>query len=113
MGHFCRQSTLPFAGLDFYHLEKFPEGNTLGREGDGREGRMSKAFCILRGKASRSTTGKGGTDRVRAGDCSFFMWSLRFLFVFCICFVFVWLHQEACGILVPRPGTETEPSDWQ
>lgn len=30
--------------------------------GDGREGRMSKAFCILRGTASRSTTGKGGTD---------------------------------------------------
>lgn len=30
--------------------------------GDGREGRMSKAFGTLRGTASRSTTGKGGTD---------------------------------------------------
>lgn len=86
MGHFCRQSTFPFAGLDFYHLEKFPEGNTLGREGDGREGRMSKAFCILRETASRSTTGKGGTDRVRAGDCSFF---LCVPLVFCLFFVFV------------------------
>ena len=65
LGHFCRQTTFLFAGLYFYHLEtevstrQYVGGVGVG---DGREGRMSTAFCILRGTASRSTTGKGGTD---------------------------------------------------
>ena len=57
---------------------------------EGREGRMSTAFCILRGTASRSTTGKGGTDTgCMLGIVVFLMWSLHcfvcFLYLFCFC----------------------------
>ena len=32
---------------------------------------------------------------------------------FLFCFVFFWLCQAACGILVPRPGIEPAPLQWK
>ena len=43
------------------------------------EGRMSKAFCIPRGTASRSVTGEGGTETEGVWGLQFLMFSLSSL----------------------------------
>ena len=49
------------------------------------------------------------TERKKKKTCQYLFLSPVFPF----CFLFLWLHHEACGILVPWSGIEPEPLQWK